>query len=170
VNDHAVVAISDRPIELHRDNQGRSHRDDGPAIVYADGWTLNVWHGISVPDDFFTWDTARALAEKNSEIRRCAIERIGWENVTDRLILVSEAPDPGNEPHTIRLYDLPGDLADMYEEPARILVVHNASLDKGGHRRSFGLPVPAEHTDPIAAAADLFGVPVAAYAALARAS
>ena len=167
--DITVAAFSDRPTEIHRDPQGNSHRDDGPAIVYADGWTLNLWHGVSVPDDFFAWDLDRALAEDNAEVRRCAIERIGWEQVTDRLTLVAAAPDPGNPGHDIALYDLPAEL-QLYDDRARLLVVHNASLDKGGHRRTFGLPVPASHADPIAAAADLFGIPAAAYAATARAS
>jgi len=167
--DFAVAAFSDRPVEIHRDAQGLSHRDDGPAIVYADGWALNCWHGMSVPDDFFTWDLERVLAESNSEIRRAAIERIGWENVTSRLSLLASADDPGNPGHQITLYDLPREF-QLYDAKARLLVVENASLDKGGHRRTFGLPVPAHHADPVAAAADLFGIPVAAYTQTVRAS
>ncbi len=162
--------ISDRHTEIHLDQNNNLHREDGPAKAYGDGWALNYWHGIAVPRDFFEWDTKRALAERNSEIRRAAIERLGWETVVDQLTLVASAPDPGNAPHEIRLYDLPSSLQDMFADSARILVVSNASLDKGGHRRVFGLPVPAHHSDPVAAAADLFGVPVAAYRQMARAS
>jgi hypothetical protein len=163
--------VSDRPIVLHVENAGginQLHCEDGPAIAWADGWAINSWHGVQVPDDFFDWDIKRAMGEKNTEIRRCAIERIGWEAFTDQMRLVAEADDPGNAPHKIRLYDLGRDMADLYAEPARILVVHNGSLDKGGTRRTFGLPVPAGHTDPVTAAADLFGVPVAAYRQIAN--
>jgi len=145
------------------------HGEDGPAIMYEDGWAVIAWHGLVVPEDFYTWDLERVLAEENSEIRRCGIERIGWENVTDRLTLVAEAPDPGNEPHMLRLFE--GSLlSDMYEEPARLLVAANGSLDKGGHRRQFGLPVPASVGDPVEAAALLFDVPVETYRGLARRS
>jgi len=162
-------ASSDRPAYIHRDQNGALHSDDGPAIGWRDGWSISCWHGVRVPDDFYEWDLTRALGEANSEIRRCAIERIGWETVVDRLTLIASAPDPGNAPHEVRLYDLPDEL-QMYDDRARILVVENASLDKGGHRRTFGLPVPARHSDPLAAAADLFGIPLAAYKSLVRAS
>lgn len=169
------VLICDVPQAIHVERIGpdgwgshQAHREDGPAIVWP-GLDINMWHGTHVPADFFSWDIDRALAERNTEIRRCALERIGWDQLEDRLSLVSEEPDPGNHPHTIRLYE--GDiLAGLYEDDARILLVHNASPDKGGHRRRFGLPVPAHHKTAISAAADLFGVPEAAYRGLIRAS
>ena len=164
-----VVAISDLPLEIHRDREGRSHREDGPAIVYADGWSVSAWHGIVVPDDFWSWDLQRVLSESNSEIRRCGIERIGWEKLTDRMTLVAEAPDPGNAPHMLRLFE--GDLlAGMYARPARLLVAVNGSVDKGGDRRVFGIPVPASLGDPVEAAAALYDVPVEMYRRLARRS
>lgn len=169
VHKHFWIA-SHRQTAIHLDRNRQLHHDGGPARTWADGWALNYWHGVRVPADFWTWDTKRALAESNSEIRRCAIERIGWDNITDQLTLVDSAPDPGNPGQGLRLYDLPRNLADMYEEPARILVCANASLDKGGHRRVFGLPVPAHHQDAVAAAADLFDIPVAAYRQLGRAA
>ncbi len=46
-----VLAISDRPSELHRDNLGRLHNDNGPSISYRDGWSLWHWHGIAVPKE-----------------------------------------------------------------------------------------------------------------------
>lgn len=66
----------------------------------------------------------------------------------------------------LRLYDLPDALRDAYDEPARILLCTNGSEERDGTRHQFGLVVPAHHTDPVAAAADLYGVPRAAYAGL----
>lgn len=168
---HAKFCIvSDRHTCIHVDQQRELHCEDGPAKTYGDGWALNYWHGLLVPADFFDWDVERVLAEKNSEVRRAGIERLGWDTITDRLHLVSSADDPGNPGQTLTLYDLPRDLRDLYGQPARILVCANASLDKGGHRRRFGLPVPVAHRDPITAAADLFGVTPDQYRAIARAS
>ena len=165
-----AAVLTDRPTLIDRDEQGNLHGESGPALTYADGYVCHFWHGTAVPPDFYEWDITRVLQERNAEVRRCGVERIGWDAVIDRLELVAEAPDPGNTPHTLRLYDMGAEFADLYESPARILVCQNASLDRGGHRRTFGLPVPAHHTDPVSAAAELFGVPVAAYRALERAT
>ncbi len=116
-----------------------------------------------MPEDFWTWDLSRVLAERNAEVRRCGIERHGWDAVTDRLTLADEADDPGNPGQRLELYDLGADLADLYPEPARILLCTNGTVERDGTRRRFGLPVPAAHTDPVAAAADLYGWPVEAY-------
>ena len=155
---------------LNLDQSGRLHGEDGPAIVCRDGASYYCWHGLPVPDDFHSWGIERTLREPNAEIRRAAIERIRWENLTDGLNLVAIAPDPGNPPHELRLYDIPPDLRLAANWEARVLVVQNASLDKGGRRRAFGLLVPARHDDPIEAAADLFGVSRAAYAETVRAA
>ena len=164
-----TAILTDRPTAIHRDQQGRLHHDTGPALTWADGAALHSWHGLTVPPDFWTWDISQALAQSNTELRRAGIERLGWDTLTDRLTLIDTADDPGNPGQTLRLYDL-GDLADLYEEPARILICSNASLDKGGHRRRFGLPVPARHTDAVEAAADLFNITANQYRSLIRAT
>jgi hypothetical protein len=171
-----VAVLTDRPVALHRDQQGRLHDPDGPALVYADGYALHAWHGTRVPADLVAgdgWDPQRILAERNAEVRRCAIERRGWDRfVTEAgLEQVGAAhADPGNPGQRLVLYDLPGHLRDLYHRPARILVVHNASPDRDGHRRAFGLPVPAGVPDALSAAAATFGVSPAEYAGLARAT
>ena len=40
---------------------------------------------------------------------------------------------------------------------------HTTVIEPDGTRRRYGLPVPAHHNDPVAAAADLYGWPVEAY-------
>ena len=158
-----VAILTERPTAIRRDPQGRLHADAGPALTWADGYAQHWWHGTAVPEDFWTWDLSRVLAERNAEVRRCGIERHGWDAVTDRLTLVDEADDPGNPGQRLELYDLGADLADLYPEPARILLCTNGSVERDGTRRRFGLPVPAAHMDPVAAAADLYGWPVEAY-------
>jgi hypothetical protein len=162
-----AVVITERPTELHRDPQGRMHCDTGPAIRYPDGWGLHMWHGTRVPADLIEkgWGIREIFAEKNSEVRRCAIEKRGWDWFIQEsgIKKVASAPDPGNAPYHIALYDLPDELEDMFDADARILLCVNGTEEKDGTRRRFGLPVPAHHTDPVAAAADLYGWPEAAY-------
>jgi hypothetical protein len=171
-----AVVLTDRPTVLCRDGQGRLHRDGGPALTYADGYHGHWWHGVAVPADLVEgdgWALDQVLRERNAEVRRCAIERRGWDRFVAEASLVQvggATPDPGNPGRVLRLYDLPAALVDLYDEPARILICDNASLDRDGTRRSFGLPVPADVPDPISAAAATFGVSAAEYATLARAT
>ena len=162
-----VAILTERPTTLHRDGQGRLHHARDAALTYPDGWDIWAWHGVRVPRDLIEtgWDTARILAERNAEIRRCAIERTGWDRflADSELTPVATAPDPGNAPHDLALYDLPPALKDMYARPARLLVCTNGSVERDGTRRRFGLVVPAHHADPVAAAADLYGLTAAQY-------
>ena len=162
-----AAILTDRPDTLHRDPQGRLHCTTGPALRYRDGWGVYAVHGVRVPADLIEdgWDVQRVLSEGNAEVRRAAIELTGWENFVSAagLTLVASAPDPGNAPHALELYDLPDRLRDMYDDEARILLCTNGSVEPDGTRRRYGLPVPASHDDPVAAAADLYGWPVEAY-------
>jgi hypothetical protein len=48
---------------------------------WADGYALHFWHGTEVPASLVKgngWTIQEILAE-NTEIRRCAIERMGWD-------------------------------------------------------------------------------------------
>jgi hypothetical protein len=169
-----AAVLTDRPVALHHDRERRLHRADGPALGYADGWVLHSWHGTTVPADLVDgpgWGVARILAEPNAELRRCAVERMGWDRFVGaaRLRQVGpDRPDPGNPGQLLRLYELPPGLAP--DRPARLLVVTNASPDRDGTRRTFGLPVPPDVPDALSAAALTFGVSRAEYAGLDRAT
>lgn len=69
------IIISDPPCEIHFDADNKLHKDDGPAIMWRDGWPMFFWHGIPVfnenvimrPDDI---TTDNILNESNQELRR----------------------------------------------------------------------------------------------------
>jgi len=164
--------VSDRQVSIHVDPQARLHHETGPARTWGDGWAIYAWHGVRVPADLIEdgWDTARILKEPNAEVRRCAIERLGWERfvVDAGLAQVGEnVPDPGNPGHTLALYDVP---EAIYDTAVRVLICDNATPERDGTRRRFGLTVPASMPDPVAAAAWTFGLNPSEYAALERAS
>lgn len=160
-----LAFVSHMPVHFLTDDDGRPHNDSGPAIAWRDGTGLNVWHGTGVPADFFRWNVERALSEVNVEVRRCAFERLGVEQLEQSLRLLAAAPDPANPPHMLRLYDLPRPWLS-----GRLLVVDNASLDKGGHRRRFHIFVPPHISDPVEAAANSFGMTVEQYSRMQRAT
>jgi hypothetical protein len=163
-----VCVVSERPVEIHTEiwgdeGQVRLHRPDGPALRFADGWDVHAWHGTKVPpwviDDP---DVERITRETNIEVRRCAIEKIGWGDYIDRagLRLVATAPDPGNPGSELRLYDL--------REQTRVLLAVNGSTERDGHRRRYGLTVPGGIQDPVAAAGWTYGLSGDQYSRLVR--
>jgi hypothetical protein len=166
-----AVIICERPDTLHVDPQTRLHATDGPALHYPDGWAIWSWHGTTVPEDLITpgWDPHRILNEPNLEIRRAAIERLGWPEFVDQagLTLVATTPDPGNPGCDLHLYDVP---ERVYGAHVRVLVCSNATLERDGTRRAYGLTVPADISDPVHAAAWTFNLPASTYRDLTRAT
>ncbi|MPY58680.1 DUF6745 domain-containing protein [Streptomyces spongiae] len=106
--------MAERPTEIHTEplpgafhGELRLHRDDGPAVRFADGTRVHVMHGTHVPDWVITAPTVdRIHAETNIEVRRSAIERIGWGAYIEQAGLrpVATTGDPGSDLH---LYDVP---------------------------------------------------------------
>jgi len=163
-----VVAV--RPpteVSLERlpDGTLRLHDDDGPALRWADGTADHVLHGVTVPADLFLgrWDVARIRAEPNSELRRLAIERLGWDRFIELsgLTPIARAQDPANEGAELELYAVPG-------VEHRVLLMRNGSPDRSGLIRRYAEGVPARMGDPVAAAAWQYGVPVEVYRTLQR--
>ncbi|GAA2612513.1 hypothetical protein SMC26_09925 [Actinomadura fulvescens] len=163
-----VCVVSERPAELRTEVSGdngevRLHRADGPAVRYADGWDLYAWHGAQVPAWVVTDPcVGRIERERNVEVRRCAIEHIGWPAYIEQagLSLVAVAPDPGNPGSELRLYDL--------RRSTRVLLAVNGSVERDGRRRRYGLTVPGFLDDPIAAAAWTYGLSAEQYSLLSR--
>lgn len=172
------TVISDRPATLHDESTPgsefgrRLHNETGPSVTYRDGWGLYHWHGQLVPEWVIEDCTVdRIASEANTEIRRCAIERYGWDRYLEHLGLVpvDVADDPGNPGHTLSLYTIP-DAHQVYEEPVRMLVMENASLDRDGTRRTFAETVPDTIDSAIEAAAWQFDIPVDEYRSMVRAT
>ncbi|MET8864022.1 DUF6745 domain-containing protein [Nonomuraea sp. NPDC004580] len=163
-----VCVMSERPAELHTETwtatgEQRPHHADGPSARYADGWATYAWHGTRIPSWVIHDPTPeRISAEPNVEVRRCAIERLGWPAYIARaeLRLVATAPDPGNAGAELRLYDMRRD--------TRVLLAVNGSVERDGRRRQYGLTVPGHFDDPLAAAGWTYGLSGEQYAQLLR--
>jgi hypothetical protein len=172
--------VSDRPTEIHREQVGprgwgshRLHCTTGPAIAWRDGWALWFIHGVRVDERIVmhpeTITVAEVWGESNAERRRVMIEAIGWDRfvVDAGLALVDQCPDPANAPHTLTLYDLP---TQVYGEPVRLLLCTNASPERDGTRRRYGLTCPADVNSALAAAAWIAGVSPKVYKSMERAT
>jgi len=139
------------------------------AIRYRDGWGFHSWHGRRVP----AWviedhSIARITAEENTEVRRCAIEAMGW----DRFIEESgskrigrQEPDPGNPGQHLELYNVD---ERLWGTRIRLLLCVNGSAERDGTRRRYGLTVPATMKTPTEAAAWTAGMAKDEYARMMR--
>ena len=154
----------------------RLHNPDGPAAQWHDGWSIYALHGVRVPEWVITEKdqpgfAKRALELGNSEQRRVAMEQVGWDVAVKDLGMVrlDACPDPGNDPHSLELYEMP---EELWPEgvPVRLLLMTNASPDRDGTLRVYGETVPAEVETAIAAAAWQFGATVEEYEQLQRAT
>ena len=80
--------------------------------------------------------------------------------------VLDECPDPANEPNLVRLYELPEGLRDVLGTPVRLFTVRNATPERDGTLRDFGLTCPVEMTRAIDAVAWSFGIDAKTYAEL----
>lgn len=168
-----VLLATDPPVEVHTDARGRLHRADGPAVRFADGFGVHLWHAHQMPpsaivpgwtaeDIAFAPDEEirrRAEAElgpgtvrhDTGDVRRCAAERLGWARMVHDLGLEPVAgptADPDGPASSLALYDLP---EPLFGRPSRVVV------RSGGSRDGASLLVPTDADDPAAAAAWLTG-------------
>jgi len=165
-----TAAVRSEPLPGSWHGELRLHCPGGPAIRYPDGHGIHVLHGTPVPAWVITDPTIeRVRREPNVEVRRCAIERIGWDTYIELagLSLVGACADPGNPGAELRLYDQP---TQGWGAPERVLLVVNGTPESDGHHRRYGLGVPAEIDNPIAAAGWSYGLPQEHYARLIRRS
>jgi len=47
-----AALLSEHPVELHVDTEGRPHSADGPAAVYRDGWKVFAWEGYAMREQW----------------------------------------------------------------------------------------------------------------------
>lgn len=144
-----VLAISDRPKTIKRDNEGRLHCENGPSIAYRDGWSLHHWHGVSIPPEWVTGkkpSAKEALHWANVEQRRAACEILGWQHILAELDAKVIDQDGDAQIGTLLEVNLPD------SGPERFLSV------RCGTGRQFALPVPREVDTALAANAWTYGL------------
>jgi hypothetical protein len=166
------AVVTERPSMLSRDANGDLHSAEGMAIDYPDGWGFWCWHGRRVPRWVIEKPTLDAIAaEPNAEVRRCAIESMGWARFAADAGLTpvgkqpGGVPDPGNPGQHLVLYDVP---ERLWGGRVRLLMVTNGSAERDGTRRRYGLTVPAGVDDPVEAAAWTAGLSSDEYALMQR--
>ena len=74
-----ICWISERHIILNRDERGRLHSMNAPAVVYPDGWKIYAVHGVRIPEKIIMSPDQITISEieneSNAEIRRIMIDQ-----------------------------------------------------------------------------------------------
>uniref|UniRef100_UPI0035AEE8A0 DUF6745 domain-containing protein n=1 Tax=Streptomyces sp. MSC1_001 TaxID=2909263 RepID=UPI0035AEE8A0 len=156
-----VAVVSERPVELHRDEAGRLDRGDGPALAYTDGFALHAWRGMPVPAAFLAGlaglTPERIRKEENAELRRVMLEYYGYERY-----LTASGARPGHRDETGVLWRI--ELAD--DEDVVMVEVVNSTPEPDGTHRTYWLRVPPTTGTAREGVAWTFGLHPDAYAPL----
>jgi len=84
-----VVLVSERPVEMHLDDAGLPHCENGPAVRFADGTGLWLHHGMPMSEALGRlsageWEPWMVLREMNGNVRRVLIARVGMDALLRR--------------------------------------------------------------------------------------
>ncbi|MCC3528361.1 MAG: hypothetical protein JGK21_09130 [Microcoleus sp. PH2017_22_RUC_O_B] len=88
-----LAIVCDRPRILSFDSQHRLHAEGGPAIQFADGYSIYSYHGVTLPEKYGKlhpreWQPQWLLEEENAELRRVLIQGIGYDRIARELAAV----------------------------------------------------------------------------------
>ena len=147
----SLCIMTERPIEMHRDNRGRLDNQEGMAIRYPDGWGFYSSHGTWIPAEVITEDiTIDAIeSEPNVEVRRVMIERFGLANYLKWGNAIKLHQDKCG---TLYRLNLRGD------EPIVVVQVINSTPEPDGTYNEYFLRVPPSMTRARQAVAWTFGL------------
>jgi hypothetical protein len=160
-----LAIISERPLLLRRDDQGRPHAADGPAIAWADGLEAYAWRGVAV-DPWIITDPGRITVERidsesNIEVRRVLIERFGEER-----LLREGGAALVHEDETGRLWRRDHERQSPWrraDEPVVMVEVENSTPEPDGSHKTYFLRVPPATRTAREAVAWTFGLGAVEY-------
>ncbi|WP_440104129.1 DUF6745 domain-containing protein [Streptosporangium sp. H16] len=151
-----LCVVSDRPtrfeFDLPRPHQPRPHNATGPALVWRDGWSIHAWRGVGVSKALIDGELTITdwLRERNAEVRRAILERMGYEWLLDNGTARKIATDD---------YGTLWWILDPYSLIGIVVVdVVNATPEPDGSFKRYILRVPPDQTVPRDAIGWTFGL------------
>ncbi|MFJ2018667.1 DUF6745 domain-containing protein [Streptomyces nodosus] len=153
-----TAVVSERPVQLHRDEAGRLDRADGPALAFPDGFALHAWRGMPVPaaflDELAALTPRRIREEENAELRRVMLEHYGYERYLEES---GAQPVQRDKAGVLWRIELEGD------EPLVMVEVVNSTPEPDGTHRTYWLRVPPRTRTAREGVAWTFGLDEADY-------
>jgi hypothetical protein len=137
--------LTERPIELHRDERGRLHSIGGLALAYPDGWGIYAVHGVRVTEAIAKGEFGiREIQEQaNSEVRRVMIDvyerddRGRYLRDAGAKVLHSDVDQYGHPRRLLRM-EIPDD------EPYVAVEVTDSTPQPNGVHKTYTLRVPPD--------------------------
>ncbi|MES2874469.1 MAG: hypothetical protein V4708_12150, partial [Bacteroidota bacterium] len=85
-----LCVLTEKPISLHLNANGRLHNEKGPCIEWPDGWNFYALNGVRVPAWIVTTsadklDPKKIMKLPNAEQRVLAIKKLGAHNMLEAL-------------------------------------------------------------------------------------
>ena len=119
------IVVSHKPTSIIRDDQDRLHCEDGPSVLYADGYSHYALNGITVPGkvitDIHSYTPAQIMQEGNVEVRRLMMDKYGIQKLIkdgNAKVVHKDKDKAGSMMYLYRM-DIPDD------EPLAVLFVHD---------------------------------------------
>jgi len=128
-----VAVMTEKPCDLHRDNEHRLHKYGDAAIKYNDSWGVYAINGTRIPREWGVtpendWKPEWLLEEHNAELKRLLFQTIGYDRIMYKLDSKFIHKDGDMELREIR---------DVDVEPVRLLKVRDSTT-----RSTYALRVP----------------------------
>ena len=160
------VVISDFPEVLSIDDQNRPHAETGPFCRWSDGTSLYMWHGTRVPAWVLEHPERITVelidAERNSEIRRCMLEKMGLQRYLSAAgsVVIDEDVDEGMQVMRLLKRNQAPDERPVERENTPLLALHlrNSTPDPDGSVREYIMRVPPNMTSVWEARNWTFGI------------
>src|ERR687885_984531 len=85
-----VCYVCSRPTKLSLDSEYRLHAEGEAAIAFADGYSLYFHLGVILPEKYGQihpdlWQAQWLLEERNAELKRILIQKIGYDRICQQL-------------------------------------------------------------------------------------
>lgn len=149
-----VCFVIERHRDIKFDRTGRMHAEDGPALIYDDGFSIYAWHGVRVPQVVVMEPksiTVTMIQEQNNpEVRRVMMKRYGVQ----RYMIDAGAEVIDESEHGI-LYRLD---SPTQREPLVMVCIKNTLPDANGKFRCAMVRVPPRTRTALEAVAWSFGL------------
>jgi hypothetical protein len=132
-----IVFVSDRPSLIKKDEGGRLHSDNSPALLFRDGYALWFVHGVVVTEQIVmlpeTITIDQIEKESNLEVRRVIIERFGQTRYLQESGAVAIHQDEFGMLYRKEIKD---------DEPLVMVKVINSTPESDGTFKDYFLRVP----------------------------
>lgn len=126
--------VSERPTQLHVDDNGRLHNETGPSLAWSDGSKLYSHHNIDIAPKLIEAPETITLKEiedeRNAEIKRIMMEKYGWGRfiIDSGAKVVDKYNDQLGNPVTLYEKDLGRDFTD----PLKMVELTNSTPEDNG--------------------------------------